>query len=82
MPFSLHPERVFTANGILNNAYVVVDNGQVTDIRYSRPSDMPVIELSGKSLLPGFIDMHIHGRAGHDVMDASPEALQKISHAL
>lgn len=34
------------------------------------------------SLLPGFIDLHIHGANGHDVMDASSEALLAISQAL
>lgn len=33
-------------------------------------------------LLPGFIDIHIHGAVGHDVMDASKEALEHISNAL
>ncbi len=30
-------------------------------------------------LVPGFIDLHIHGAAGHDVMDASVQALANIS---
>lgn len=33
-------------------------------------------------LAPGMIDLHIHGAHGHDVMDGSVEALNKISHAL
>ncbi|MEK4171696.1 N-acetylglucosamine-6-phosphate deacetylase [Lysinibacillus sp. FSL L8-0312] len=33
-------------------------------------------------LLPGYIDMHIHGSAGHDTMDASPLALHEIAQSL
>jgi N-acetylglucosamine-6-phosphate deacetylase len=33
-------------------------------------------------LVPGFIDMHTHGANGHDVMDATPEALLEISKTL
>lgn len=33
-------------------------------------------------LVPGFIDLHVHGAAGFDVMDGTPEALTNISHAL
>jgi N-acetylglucosamine-6-phosphate deacetylase len=33
-------------------------------------------------LVPGFIDMHVHGANGHDVMDADVKALRAISHAL
>lgn len=35
----------------------------------------PVIDARGLHLLPGFVDIHVHGGAGHDVMDATPEAL-------
>ena len=34
------------------------------------------------SLVPGFIDLHIHGASGYDVMDNSQEALDKISMTL
>lgn len=33
-------------------------------------------------LIPGLIDLHVHGANNHDVMDATPEALQAISQAL
>ncbi|HTM63605.1 MAG TPA: N-acetylglucosamine-6-phosphate deacetylase [Gammaproteobacteria bacterium] len=33
-------------------------------------------------LVPGFIDMHIHGAGGFDVMDGSAEALEQISLSL
>ena len=33
-------------------------------------------------LIPGMIDMHIHGSHSADVMDATPEALQTIADAL
>lgn len=33
-------------------------------------------------LIPGLIDLHIHGTHGKDVMDASEDALKTISHAL
>lgn len=33
-------------------------------------------------LLPGMIDVHIHGAAGADVMDATPDALQTMAETL
>lgn len=44
--------------------------------------DAPFLDGSGCTLLPGFIDVHIHGSAGGDVMDASPESLEKMSRFL
>ena len=41
-----------------------------------------LIDPSGLSLLPGLIDMHLHGMRGADAMDAVPEALHSISRAL
>jgi N-acetylglucosamine-6-phosphate deacetylase len=38
--------------------------------------------FSDDYLVPGFIDLHMHGAKGHDVMDASDDAMKAISHAL
>ncbi len=38
-----------------------------------------VIDASGKTLLPGFIDVHVHGGAGAEAMDASPDALRTMA---
>src|ERR1051325_10323550 len=40
------------------------------------------IDLAGTSLLPGFIDVHIHGAIGVDVMDATAADLRKVSEYL
>lgn len=39
-------------------------------------------DANGCIVLPGFIDLHIHGSAGHDTMDATPESLPAISRFL
>ena len=38
-----------------------------------------VIDAIGNFVSPGFIDMHIHGSGGHDVMDGTVESLAAIS---
>jgi N-acetylglucosamine-6-phosphate deacetylase len=40
-----------------------------------------VVDLRGKYLVPGFIDVHLHGASGFDVCDATPEAIEKIAEA-
>jgi N-acetylglucosamine-6-phosphate deacetylase len=40
------------------------------------------IDLAGATLLPGFIDVHIHGAVGVDVMEATPAGLQEVSQYL
>lgn len=66
---------------------VVVENGV---IRAILPEEMISHHLPAKQyqfpnhyyLIPGLIDLHIHGADGHDVMDGSVEALQGIGRAL
>ena len=36
----------------------------------------------GATLAPAFFDVHLHGGAGHDVMEATPEALRSIGQLL
>ncbi len=37
--------------------------------------DAEVIDAAGRTLLPGFIDVHVHGGAGSEAMDATRDAL-------
>jgi N-acetylglucosamine-6-phosphate deacetylase len=36
-------------------------------------------DLGGQYLAPGFVDIHVHGGDGHDVMDLTEQAFQKIA---
>lgn len=65
------------------------DNGKIQQIaplaslRKELPSEVSYVEFPEDAfLLPGMIDLHIHGSMGFDVMDATPEALAGISQAL
>lgn len=37
------------------------------------------IDAGGLMLLPGFIDVHVHGGVGHEMMDASPDGLRALA---
>ncbi|MBR4867946.1 MAG: amidohydrolase family protein, partial [Clostridia bacterium] len=45
-------------------------------------ADDTVLDLTGYTVLPGLIDMHIHGCAGHDTGEATFEALNAMSECL
>ena len=65
-------------DGEAKGASVVVSDGKIAAIESGDVSGFEVIDLSGAKLLPGFIDVHIHGSAGIDVMDATPEQLSEV----
>src|SRR5690349_15311229 len=71
---------VYTSDGVLQNAGVVIQDGMIADIVLNKlgPHDFP----ANYHLIPGLIDLHVHGINGHDVMDATPDALTSISQAL
>ena len=68
--------RVVTGDGVLDDAWVQVDEGAIVAVAERRPAaDAPVIDLDGAWLLPGYIDLHVHGGGGHSVA-ASPQAME------
>ena len=49
---------------------------------FSSATCVRVFDAHGDYIAPGFINMHIHGCAGADVMDTEPSALQTMGNAL
>ncbi|WP_346839092.1 N-acetylglucosamine-6-phosphate deacetylase [Microbulbifer sp. SAOS-129_SWC] len=80
--YTLRPAKIFTESAEISGHCVRIDNGRIAAITATADRDIPVIELPGTTLLPGLIDLHIHGREGCDVMDATPEAIATISRSL
>ena len=46
------------------------------------PNDVERLDFPGATLAPAFLDVHTHGAAGHDVMEATPEALNAVAQFL
>lgn len=79
--FYLQVKRVFTESDILEKQYVRITNGLIHSITTQPESGVEVI-TSDYAMAPGYLDLHIHGREGCDVMDASRESLQTIADSL
>jgi N-acetylglucosamine-6-phosphate deacetylase len=74
---TLNNARVVLADRVIDSGSVTIESGRIVSV--SEEATATGLDLSGLVLLPGFIDVHIHGSAGIDVMDASPEQLSEIS---
>lgn len=76
--------RVVTPGGILSQGQIIVTEGkiaEVTERNVELPADAEVFDAEGCYVAPGCIDMHVHGAAGHDFSEATPEAFRAIARA-
>lgn len=68
----------------LKKATIVLDKGKIvavgTDLDAVKGADT-VVDVRGKYVVPGFIDVHLHGALGFDVCDGTTEAIEKIAEA-
>jgi N-acetylglucosamine-6-phosphate deacetylase len=53
--------KVFTGTGIVNDAVIVVEDGKIISLQEDIPADAGVIDLEGKNIAPGFIDIQVNG---------------------
>lgn len=64
------------------NIDIVIAQGKiqrVTPTSDAPPTTEQTLDATGCTVLPGFIDLHVHGGAGHDTMDATPAALAAMA---
>ena len=82
----IYNARVVSPRGIQQGGVLVRDRGIVQvfsgDDNPRGISSSESIDLGGGYLGPGMIDIHIHGSAGVDVLDADRDALTRLSEFL
>ena len=74
---------LWTGSKLIPFPVVEVASGRIVAITegFGARVDVPgaeVHDFAGAMLAPAFFDVHIHGAAGHDVMEATPEALAAV----
>ncbi|OQP04483.1 N-acetylglucosamine-6-phosphate deacetylase [Geobacillus sp. 44B] len=78
---------IYAETGKIEQGYVLTEGDKIVEVgpMSSCPasSEAEVVELDPSfSVVPGFIDVHIHGASGADVMDATDEALRTMAKTL
>ncbi|MFP3511902.1 N-acetylglucosamine-6-phosphate deacetylase [Peribacillus sp. SIMBA_075] len=78
---------VHSENETYKNGYIKVVDGKIAEVgpvnQYKHDDDVKVITLSSDyQVIPGAIDIHIHGASNSDAMDATQEALSTMAETL
>lgn len=83
MDYILHNVQMALRNRIVPSANVWISEGKIMRVD---TGDLPTLEgeyerIDGRGhlLVPGMIDVHIHGANGFDMMDGTEESIQEVS---
>jgi len=82
MRTTLTARRLWDGAGLVEDPEVTIEDGRIVSI-VSRTGGGGstrgrILDFPEATLAPAFLDVHIHGAAGHDVMEATPEALSAM----
>lgn len=75
--------RIARPSGVVERGRITVEGGLIGDV-HSRDLDLAegvsgsVVDLSGHLIVPGFVDMHVHGGGGGSFSSADPEECMTV----
>lgn len=87
-PFLIKHVTIYAEDRSYSDGFIKVSDGKIKEIGcmsnfHSDQEYYEILDIAGKySLLPGMIDVHIHGVSGADTMDATPDALETMKSSL
>ena len=82
----LHAGRALTPTSEIADAGILIRDGVIEEIGLRSEMRVPdgAKEISAKdqTAAPGFVDVHIHGAGGHDVMEGNADALAGVTRTV
>lgn len=73
---------MITPTAVLARGWLYAQEGKIRLMGGAAVPRIPAdetVDANGLTLLPGFIDVHVHGGVGREVMDASPDGLRALA---
>lgn len=82
----LHVQLAVTPADEIPDAAILIRDGVIEGIGPRESMHVPVgareVSATDKTAVPGFIDVHIHGAGGHDVMEGTAEGLAAVARTV
>jgi N-acetylglucosamine-6-phosphate deacetylase len=75
---------IVLSDRLLHGGEVEVRDGRISAVRQQPETGadtIALVDLRDRYLVPGFVDLHVHGGAGADFMDGTAEAFRTVCHA-
>lgn len=80
---AIYASVILTPHEELRDCVILVEDGKITGLgprdEVRVPAEAVHYAAGDKIVVPGFVDIHIHGAGGHDVMEANARALDCIT---
>jgi len=80
---AIEARQILTPLEVVADGRLLIEDGVIRAVgsreELRLPKNARVVELGDRILAPGFLDIHIHGGGGHDVMEATPDALDAVA---
>ncbi len=70
------------ADHLAEGGYLAIEDGCFGAWSSEAPEGVEILDLRDAIVAPGFVDTHIHGFAGHDVMDCDADGMRTVSREL
>ncbi len=77
--WSISNARIVLNDRIIDRGSIQISGDRISSLRGEATDGF---NLEGATVFPGFIDAHIHGAVGVDLMSANSEQLQQVSKFL
>ena len=82
----IHAGRILTPEEEISDGIIVVEGSRITALGHRDEIRIPAgatdYVAGAMTVVPGFIDVHVHGAGGHDVMEGNARALDRIASAI
>ena len=74
--------RMVVGREVHDDYLLICEGGKITHVGPKRDGEQADLIVEDGLIAPGYIDVHVHGSNGYDVMDGTEEALRGMAHAL